>query len=152
MPLFRRTVPEVYEERGYYMTGIGFVSAPWLTHPDDTYTRCPSQGPYDRAWQGVQKINPLAMLQYGSRHPGMGVDVPGTDPVGSPYDVNTMTYVAARGDRVNKNAVGVGAVGPGMPWMPNPTEPGSWGGSQLSADYTEPNPGPLRTILRRLGL
>lgn len=38
-----------------------------LTHVQDRYARVFPDGPYDRAWPGVQKINPIAALSIGKQ-------------------------------------------------------------------------------------
>jgi len=143
--------PDVYAQRSYMMTGVGYTGAsqvnrigraPMNLEPDVDYVRTPASPLLDRAWQGFQKDNALALLQYSSRHPGMGPHVPGTDPPESVYETNPMTLLVSRGSRVNKTPAGVGAVGPGMDWMPNPTNP--------TATYAEQPTGLWATIARRL--
>lgn len=36
-----------------------------LVHYRDQYARVPPDGPFDRSWQGIQKINPIASLSIG---------------------------------------------------------------------------------------
>jgi hypothetical protein len=118
--------PPIYRETGIHMSGIGYMpgeSAGLNLQPNVFYTRPPATPTYDRAWQGFQKENALALLQYGSRHPGMGPHVPGTDPPDSVYETNPMRLLSARFARVNKVPADAGAVGPGMAWMPNPSNP-----------------------------
>ena len=140
----------VYGLRGYYMTGTGYIGAdqangrtPMRLEPDVDYVRTPAAPLLDRAWQGWQKENALALLQYSSRHPGMGPHVPGTDPPESVYESNPMRYLVSRGDRVDKVPAAVGAIGPGMSWVPNPTNP--------TATYApEQSGGLMASIVRRL--
>jgi hypothetical protein len=44
-------------QRGVIQTGTGYTSFPWNTHPDDQRVRVFADGPFDRAWEGVQKVN-----------------------------------------------------------------------------------------------
>lgn len=125
-------VSPVYGERGYHMTGVGYFGAdqpgpsgrpPLRLEPDVDWVRVPPGPLFDRVWQGFQKENALALLQYGSRHPGMGPAVPGTDPPDSVYERNPMQYLKAGLPTTQKVPADAGAVGPGMDWMPNPTAP-----------------------------
>lgn len=144
--------PPVYAERGLHMTGIGYTGAsapgragraPMILNPAVDYVAVGPGPPMDRVWQGFQKENALALLQYGSRHPGMGPAVPGTDPPASVYDRNPMQLLSAKLATTQKVPAGVGAVGPGLDWMPNPTSPTA----------SQPPPGApslVQTIMRRL--
>ncbi|MGH7745254.1 MAG: hypothetical protein ACREQ5_10720 [Candidatus Dormibacteria bacterium] len=141
----------VYGQRGYHMTGQGYWGAdqvspvsgrpPMRLEPDVDYVKVPPGPLFDRAWQGFQKENALAALQYASRHPGMGPHVPGTDPPGSVYERNTMQYLKAGLPTTQKMPADVGAVGPGLDWMPNPTSP--------SPSYVGEAPSVWQTIWRR---
>lgn len=58
------------QQRGNVWTDNGYASdtqlPPWLlTNYRDRYRRVFPDGPYDRSWQGVQKINPIASLSVG---------------------------------------------------------------------------------------
>lgn len=136
------------DDRVYIYTGVGFDTSQVILHPDDLYVRKPGTQPFDKAWQGFQKENPLANLQYASAHPGMGPHVPGTWPSESPYFSNTMQWMAAKNPTVQKNPSQSGAMGPGLPWVPNPTAPTAAGSA-----YAEQTAAPWwRTALHRLGL
>ena len=142
----------VYAERSYHMTGVGYFGAdqpgpsgrpPMRLEPDVDYVRSPASPLTDIQYQGWQKENALALLQYSSRHPGMGPHVPGTDPPGDFYpEGNPMRFLVSRGDRTNKVPAGVGAVGPGLDWMPNPSNP--------TASYAQPSTGLWAAIRSRL--
>jgi hypothetical protein len=47
-------------ERGTIWTNVGYQSMPIVIHPNDEYIRVFPDGPYDQAWQGVQKVDPIA--------------------------------------------------------------------------------------------
>ena len=49
-------------ERGDIWTNRGYTSLPIVIHPNDRYVRVPPGGPFDQAWQGIQKDNPVAHL------------------------------------------------------------------------------------------
>lgn len=43
-------------------TNMQFNQFPWNIHPDDQYRRVFPDGPFDRAWEGVQKINEMSKV------------------------------------------------------------------------------------------
>jgi hypothetical protein len=53
-----------YRDRGNVQLGTNrqFNQFPWNIHPDDQYRRVFPDGPFDRAWEGVQKINLMSSV------------------------------------------------------------------------------------------
>lgn len=50
------------QERGIVQTAVGYRQFPWNIHPDDAYVRVFPDGPYDRQWAGIQKINLISSV------------------------------------------------------------------------------------------
>lgn len=146
MGLIRRRTPNVYQQRRYEYTGTGYRASDVHIHPDDLYVRVPGTQPYDRAWQGVQKDNAISSLASASVWVGL-------QPLGglgsvndAVYPVNPMRFMGVANRTTQKAPGRTGAVGPGMTWMPNPTEP-------LGGNYNTPQdrPGLFSAIRRALG-
>lgn len=53
---------ELVKARGTIQSPFGYTSFPWNTHPDDRFRRVYADGPFDRAWEGVQKINEMSKV------------------------------------------------------------------------------------------
>lgn len=51
-----------WRDRGVIITKQTLRSAQWQTHPNDIRIRVVPDGPYTQAWEGVQKVNPLAYV------------------------------------------------------------------------------------------
>lgn len=49
-------------DRGTIQSPIGYTSFPWAIHPNDRYRRVFPDGPFDRAWEGVQKVNLMSSV------------------------------------------------------------------------------------------
>ena len=49
-------------DRGTIQSPIGYSQFPWNIHPVDRYRRVMPDGPFDRAWEGVQKINLISSV------------------------------------------------------------------------------------------
>lgn len=63
--LFGRSVDpatEVADESGMKALRYTKRSAPIIIHPNDLYNRVAPDGPYDVAWQGVQKLNAITQV------------------------------------------------------------------------------------------
>lgn len=63
---------EALQERGVVATQIGYTQFPWNIHPRDQRIRVVPSGPFDQAWQGIQKENLISRVgtkrssQYGA--------------------------------------------------------------------------------------
>lgn len=49
-------------DRGVIQSPFGYGQFPWNIHPNDTYRRVFPDGPFDRAWEGVQKVNEISSV------------------------------------------------------------------------------------------
>jgi hypothetical protein len=50
------------DDRGTVQSPVGYTQFPWNIHPNDRYRRVFPDGPFDRAWEGVQKINLMSSV------------------------------------------------------------------------------------------
>jgi hypothetical protein len=80
-------------ERGDVWTRYAYGQLPINIHPNDTYLRVFPDGEYDQAWQGVQKIEPIAAM--GTNH----MDIP------NPYyrekaDLTSIQYINPASDSI----------------------------------------------------
>lgn len=57
-----RQAQVLVRDRGTIQSPFGYGVFPWNTHPNDTYRRVFPDGPFDRAWEGVQKINLISSV------------------------------------------------------------------------------------------
>lgn len=58
-------VEQFYRERGNVWEDVAYSTSTDITHPNDRYLRVFPDGTFDRSWQGVQKINPIARAARG---------------------------------------------------------------------------------------
>lgn len=122
----------VLRERGVIATKVGYVPFPWNTRPVDRYIRVVPEGPFDRAWEGVQRVNELSKVGM------LRASMYGTLPV---MPMQTTRVKSTRFQRNNAAAFAFGA------------GPAAAGEQQAYAEaYANQtaSPGPLTMFLRRL--
>jgi hypothetical protein len=105
--------------------GIGYQSAPVNTHPRDQYVDVPwISPPFDVAYSGAQKVNAITSLAESSVWVGMPPLAPSQGSTYTPYTrpvfQGTVSGGGQGGQRTN---IALAQAGPGVSWMPNPTEP-----------------------------
>lgn len=49
-------------DRGVIQSQRGYNIFPWDTHPNDAYRRVFPDGPFDRAWEGIQRCNEISKV------------------------------------------------------------------------------------------
>jgi hypothetical protein len=120
--------------RGVIQSPIGYTHFPWDLHPIDKRKRVPPGGPYDQAWQGVQRVNLMSRMgfrrasQYG--------------PMPMPLQRNVLRRATVNQNNWSAFSFGAGPVN-------------AQSQNQATADWFQQNaetasPGPVTMFLRRL--